>query len=206
MKLLFMAILGLLLAPQTAQAEIVTLVEKGTLEHPALIGFLLATQSQSNIEVFHAIAEEEKVAPVFFDSPGGALAIQLGNIIRERGLKTAAADNPQCASACALVWLSGKERFMGKNARIGFHSIRVSKRTSEVSYRGNAAVEGYLNYALGLTNPEVASYVTNAPPLSMTSLTMSDAKQLGLDVKPFSLSQDQRAWARTALARAKRKL
>ena len=65
-------------------------------------------------------------------------------------------------------------------------------------------MEGYLNYALGFTNPEVASYVTKAPKYSMTWLTMSDAKQLGLDVKPFGLSQDQWTWARIALARAKR--
>jgi len=204
-----MAILGLLLVPQTAQAEVVTLLERGTLEHPALVlvkGVLLATRSQANIKALRTIAEEEKVVTVFLDSPGGALitAIQLGNIIREHGIKTAVADSAQCASACALVWLSGKERYMGENARIGFHSIRVSKGTFEVSYRGNAAVEGYLDYALGLTNPEVASYVTKAPPHSMTWLTMSDAKQLSLDVKPFSLSQDQWAWARTALAKAKR--
>ena len=36
------------------------------------------------------------------------------------------ADNTLCASACALAWPGGKERFMGKNACIGFHAARVS--------------------------------------------------------------------------------
>jgi len=74
------------------------------------------------------------------------------------------------------------------------------------SFKGNllkSHIEAMLPWR-DTSTTRLASQVTKAPKYSMTWLTMSDAKQLGLDVKPFGLSQDQWTWARIALARAKR--
>jgi hypothetical protein len=110
----------------------------------------------------------------------------------------AVADNALCASACALVWLGGKERFMGKNARIGFHAAREDD-SLEVSSTGNAIVGAYL-YQVGITDFRTITFITRARPDAMTWLTQYDARRcLFPFLKLFSLSEGQWAWARSGL-------
>ena len=91
------------------------------------------------------------------------------------GFSTVVSDQAVCTSACALIWLAGKERFMAPTSRIGFHaSSTVENPGVEVSSNGNALVGAYL-FEIGLKEPETITYLTKASPQSMTWLTMSDA-------------------------------
>src|SRR5262245_50094633 len=68
-------------------------------------------------------------AIVGFGSDGGNLlaGIAIGKVIRMKSFATGVLDGQRCASACALAWLGGSPRFMGKDAYIGFHAAYIDK-------------------------------------------------------------------------------
>lgn len=70
-------------------------------------------------------ARGEYVSTVLLDSPGGSVddALQIGRLIRERGLSTAVRDGQLCASSCPVILASGTERIAGRDAAIGVHQI-----------------------------------------------------------------------------------
>ena len=122
---------------------------------------------------------------VTLESDGGSLlaGIRIGETIRLRGFVTVVPNGARCASACATAWLGGVRRFMGEQARIGFHAAYRSDTTSE-SGMGNAVLGAYLD-SIGLSQAAVA-YVTMAAPNSMTWLTIEEAARYGIDVRPLS--------------------
>jgi hypothetical protein len=67
------------------------------------------------------LASAPDVRTVRLDSPGGHLqpALQVAEIIRARGLDTYVPR--MCASACTVVFLAGRDRFVAPDARLGFH-------------------------------------------------------------------------------------
>ena len=60
-------------------------------------------------------------AVVALASDGGNLdaGTQIGEAIRLKGFLTLVPDGARCASACALAWLGGTRRLMGKSAQVG---------------------------------------------------------------------------------------
>lgn len=129
-------------------------------------------------------------AVVVFQSDGGSVVagIQIGRLIRLRNFATLVPNNARCASACALAWLGGTRRFMGENAQIGFHAAYNAGSGQETGV-GNALVGAYLSQ-IGLPDRAVI-YVTQAPPNSMTWVTMSEAQQMGIEVTLFTLPNQQ---------------
>lgn len=121
---------------------------------------------------------------VGFQSPGGDViaAIRIGRLIRLENFSTLVPDKMTCASACALAWLGGANRFMGTKALIGFHAAYNADSGQETGV-GNALVGAYLNQ-IGLPDKAVV-YITSAAPRSMTWLTLADARQVGIDVSPL---------------------
>lgn len=83
-------------------------LEFGTAE--LLAKFLDATPT---IEVIH------------LNSVGGRLreGYDIARLIQSRGLKTYTATD--CASACTIAFLGGRERLLGSKARLGFHSASI---------------------------------------------------------------------------------
>ena len=121
-------------------------------------------------------------AIVAFDSDGGNLlaGIAIGKTIRLKSFATTVSDGRKCASACALAWLGGAPRFMGRAAHIGFHAAYIEKegRASE-SGVGNALVGSYLTQ-IGLSEAAVV-YITQAAPSQITLLTLREAEKIGID-------------------------
>src|SRR6266550_6069101 len=109
---------------------------------------------------------------VAFSSDGGSLAagLRIGEAIRRKGFSTFVPDGRHCASACAFAWLGGVERFLGTDARIGFHA------SSNQSSDGERGVLPYLT-KIGLPY-EAIIYITQAAPNEMTWLNM-DANLVG---------------------------
>jgi len=72
---------------------------------------------------------QKKPAIVFLDSLGGKLmvALKIGLLIHKYGFSTAVADMTNCFSVCALIWIAGKERYIGAGALVGFHAPRASR-------------------------------------------------------------------------------
>ena len=54
-------------------------------------------------------------------------ALAMGRLIRAQGLTTSVPAGAECASACALIWMAGQKRLLGRGARIGFHAISATR-------------------------------------------------------------------------------
>ena len=122
---------------------------------------------------------------VWLSSNGGDLqaGIEIGRAIWFREAATVVEDLV-CASACALAWLAGRPRHMAPNASIGFHAPwRGSEDHPEASTAGSAVVGGYLR-DLGLTSAAIR-YINEPGPDEMRWLTMDDADELNIAIRPW---------------------
>jgi len=122
-------------------------------------------------------------ALVVFESGGGNLiaGLEIGKAIRLKEFHTYVPDKTMCASACALAWIGGTERYLARTSAVGFHAAyRTEGGAVTESGTGNAMVGAYLN-SLGLPSRAIA-YMTIAAPDSMQWLTAADAEKLGIDV------------------------
>ncbi len=99
---------------------------------------------------------------IVLDGPGGRLleAILIGREIRRRGIATAIRKNRTCASACAVIYLSGRKKYAGQGAAIGLHSASDGE-----GHRDVAANRFMLNYLgkVGVPAPLLRSVLTAAP-------------------------------------------
>jgi hypothetical protein len=131
-------------------------------------------------------------AIVNFNSDGGVLldGIAIGKTIRLKSFSTAVLDGKRCASACALAWLGGSPRYMGRTALVGFHAAYIKKEGLPSSGVGNALVGSYLTQ-IGLSETAVV-YITQAAPTELTLLTLRDAEKIGIEVSPFEQADTYR--------------
>jgi hypothetical protein len=141
-------------------------------------------------------------ALVSLQSDGGSTiaAIEIGKLIRLRQFSTLVPDNSRCASACALAWLGGAQRFMGETSLVGFHAT-YNSQTGRESGPGNALVGAYLNQ-IGLSNAAIF-YITRTPPDSISWLNRADAEKFGIEVSVLEQEispEHNRAATRTAPA------
>ena len=113
-------------------------------------------------------------------SEGGSLAagLRIGEAIRRKGFSTIVPDGRRCASACAFAWLGGIERFLGTDARIGFHAA------SHPAFPGGRGVIPYLT-KMGLPY-EAIIYITQVAPNEMTWLNMSDVAERSIRITLLS--------------------
>ena len=122
---------------------------------------------------------------VAFSSDGGSLlaGLRIGEAIRRKKFSTIVPDGRRCASACALAWLGGVERFIGSDGRIRFHaaSDSASDRESGIT---NTVVGTYLA-KVGLPF-EAVTYITQVAPNEMMWLNMSDVAERGIRVTLLS--------------------
>jgi hypothetical protein len=201
MKRLLTIVFAFLLAHQTVEAAEISIVAEETPNHPAIMlikGMFMKDDYQKDVILFTALTVYPKNAIIFLEGPGGKLqtALEIGLRIYQRGFSTAVADGATCTSACALAWLGGKDRFIGKDARIGFHSARVGT-TNEISSVGNAMAGAYLAQ-IGIKELATIAFLTKAPPGSMEWLDLSNAIRFHITANAFSLSQDSWSWANQA--------
>jgi hypothetical protein len=199
----YLAVLAFMCLACSAWAAEMEAIVNETADHPGVIlikGPLITGEHQQDISKFATLAAAQtNPVAVFLDSPGGSAwaAVEIGRIIRKRGFSTVVIDDATCNSACALIWMAGKERYMGGNTRIGFHAARDK---TEVSSYGNAVIGAYF-YELGITDFDVIVHLTKASPYSMTWLTMSEAVRCKIDAKAFSFAHKQWSWAEALMTR-----
>ena len=129
-------------------------------------------------------------AIVNLNSPGGL--VDDGLIIAEQifssGFDTYVSNTSECLSMCGIVWLSGGQRYLSEDGRVGFHGAYVENERGSysVSGPGNARIGAFLG-KIKLSQTAI-TFITNAKPDELSFVGFEDAKFLGLD--PHSLTQD----------------
>jgi hypothetical protein len=137
-----------------------------------------------DVTSFLRIAEDQRYgAVVYLDSKGGFItaAVEIGRAIRKHGFSTVVADNATCNSACALIWLAGKERYIGPKVQLGFHASK-DIRDGTVSATGTAITGAYL-YEMGITDILTIARLVNSPPSGMTWLGVVELARWKIDAK-----------------------
>jgi hypothetical protein len=120
---------------------------------------------------------------VSLDSPGGEVveALNIGTIIRKMNFDTIVRGGKTCASACGLIWLAGRERWVSEEAFIGFHAVYYGE--GNVSSAGNALVGAYLR-DLGLSLKTI-NYLTQPAPESMEWLSGKTLDSVGIKAQIY---------------------
>ena len=91
------------------------------------------------------------ITTVRLTSPGGRVveARDLADIIRARGLTTVADGN--CASACTVIFMAGRDRLLAPAASIGFHRYRSPDPAQEEA-QANMAIDRRIFRSQGVPN------------------------------------------------------
>jgi hypothetical protein len=156
------------------------LVQSTGPEKPTVV-VVQGTLDAADGERFFAKVAPLSSAMVRFESNGGSVVtgIQIGEIIRLRQFHTVVPAGARCASACALAWFGGSQRFMGPGARIGLHAASDPK-TGQSASVANVLMGAYLN-RVGLPYSAVV-YLARTSPNFVTWLSFADARRLGIEV------------------------
>ena len=107
------------------------------------------------------LADAPQLRIVRLESPGGHVqpAMQIAEMIRQRGLDTFV--GRFCASACTIAFLGGRQRWLGPEARLGFHRARAPGIPSELA---NAYLRDSYQQ-LGVPAPFIARVLQTPPNL-----------------------------------------
>lgn len=110
------------------------------------------------------LENDPRIGTVSLDSPGGLVseARGLAKLITRRKLATYVQGS--CSSACTQVYISGEPRFLGPDARLGFHSYRLDSPYSAIFM--DPAAEQRNDLALfrdRQVDPEFLERVLNTP-------------------------------------------
>ncbi len=137
---------------------------------------------KGDLDKFLALAfKSKRDVLVALDSKGGDLstALEIGRLVFSRGYETSII-NRDCISACALIWLAGKSRYLHNGERLGFHSAFKIGRNGqrEPDQASNALIGAYIGY-LELPST-VASLVVEADPNTVTWVTTKNAIDYGI--------------------------
>jgi hypothetical protein len=129
-------------------------------------------------EEFRAALSHATPEIVVIDGPGGVLgeAILIGQEIRRRRLDTLVAAHHSCASACAVVFLSGANRYLGAGAEIGLHS--ASFVDGRADPEATALMASYLE---GVGVPLATLHrMAETAPSDIRWLTKSEQRAIGI--------------------------
>ena len=131
------------------------------------------------------------VRVIHLNSSGGRIAEadKLASLISQRQLITYT--RTSCSSACALAFLAGRERYIGEQGRIGFHSASVNGAMGSNDLDLNASFRAALS-RVGAT-PLFVTKATTTNPQNMWFPTTEELKQQNIitsvvDSRYFGLS------------------
>lgn len=127
---------------------------------------------------FRAAVSRARPKIVVLEGPGGVLgeAILIGEEIRRRSLDTLVAANRACASACAVVFLSGRTRYLGAGASVGLHS--ASYADGRADPEATQVMAAYLRQ-VGVPTSTLRRMAQTAPS-DIRWLTRSEQQAIGI--------------------------
>lgn len=118
---------------------------------------------------------------VVLEGPGGVLgeALLIGEEVRRRQLDTLVGPNRSCASACAVVFLSGRVKYLATGASVGLHSASFADGRADPE--ATKLMADYLR-ALGVPNSTLHRMARTAP---SDIRWLTKAEQQALGIRPF---------------------
>jgi hypothetical protein len=132
---------------------------------------------------FNQLAINEQFAVVKPDSAGGNLvtALEIASTVRIKQFATEVTEK-QCNSGCALIWIAGQPRRMGKDTAIGFHMSYVRKEDgTKVQDPIGVGMTGAYLASLGISDRAIYTLL-DADPDDLYELTTRRADELGIYV------------------------
>jgi hypothetical protein len=108
---------------------------------------------------------------IVLEGPGGVLgeAILIADEVHRRGISTAVKANTHCASACAVIFLAGRAKFMGRGAKVGLHSAsfidgQADPEATDVmaAYLAELGVPASTLQRMAMTAPDHIRWLTKA--------------------------------------------
>lgn len=182
-----LAIASLIFAPPTIAAEMSVFdiqTQTGDTQKYIYINGDIVT---GDIERYVALRQKfPDIKGVWLNSNGGevGVGIALALTIYDDNLNTAV--DEKCLSICSIMFLSGDEKFIDKDAFLGMHSAysEVGGRKIRSDY-ANAIVLyalGYMKYPI-----ELADLWINTNPDTMSSLKYEDNERLQLGITTIDL-------------------
>jgi hypothetical protein len=169
--------LALLVAPVVAAAADISSQQ---MTNGPMVIRLKGEIKEGDDDRFRRLSLQHPAAVVHLASNGGALvpALEIGRIIRIAGYDTVVPPNTNCTSACALIWLAGKERHL--IGQVGFHAAyRDNDGQLQESGAANALIGNYMTQ-LGLPAKAIL-FATAAPPDKILWLTIGIKDEAGID-------------------------
>ena len=88
-----------------------------------------------------------------------------------------------CASACAIIWLSGRKSAIQINSHLTFHTA-YDKNTMQTSEEANEYIMDHL-MSVGLTKRQAWALTHAAPPAGARDATLWWAQELGFQVQEY---------------------
>ena len=131
----------------------------------------------------------KQIRGIALNSDGGSpfVAEALGNIIHRMNVSVGVMDGDRCASACFILFASGRTKFVQRAPLIGVHSPRIN------GYDDSNAKAAGMRIELGVaTIKELTFYsvpqaiidkLISTNPDSMTWLTIDDLKSMGVQFR-----------------------
>lgn len=123
---------------------------------------------------------------VLLNSRGGDVvtALRIAMIVRDRGFTTRLIAKHLCASACPIIWFSGRHAEIQIRSRLIFH-VPYDARTGEASPLAIEAIVEYLQ-TVGLTERQARLLITAAPPSGGWMATVPAGYALGFNPQIIS--------------------
>lgn len=120
--------------------------------------------------------------------PGGFVdpGLEIAKVIQDRGFATVVEPGKQCASICAVMFLSSENRFMSRFGTVDVHSVYQRDSVSGNSHRsfsGNEDVADTLRR--GGVPRDVIYYVQSGDPDWFYPISPDIARNMGLDFTEF---------------------
>jgi hypothetical protein len=138
-----------------------------------------------------AVQAGRPVPSLSLNSQGGLFleGIRLAETVRRFGLVTYVEEGAQCASACFLVFVAGKEKIASYSARIGVHSVHWVEEATGDAVQADADTEamGVLLRVLGVSAP-IIKKMSETPPERVAWLSAPDLH--AMNVKPLGFSDN----------------
>jgi len=125
---------------------------------------------------FRRAVSRSKAEVVVLEGPGGILgeALLIAEEVRRRGLTTVVAANGRCASACAIIFLAGRTKHMGRGAAVGLHAASFENGVADP--QATSIMAGYLRQ-LGVPTSTLRRMASTAPQ-DIRWLTRAEQKAL----------------------------
>lgn len=137
---LFSTLLGILAVAITAAAAPGRVLARDSGAVIAMTGVI----QPGAYEVFYTVVSRANPNLVVVSGPGGdlATALRIATEVRRRGFDTAVPPGEYCASACAVIFLSGRTKYIARGAKVGLHS--ASNLDGSFSREGTAIMGRFL--------------------------------------------------------------